>query len=411
MAGADMQDTTFVRDKRASLLLLLAAQVLAMSVWFSSAAAIADIKLTYQISPVAEALLTSAVQIGFVIGTIVSALLGLADRYDPRRLFALSAGIAAVATGTLVVLEPTGGVVIALRILTGVCMAGVYPVGMRLAATWAKGDIGLLIGLLVGALTLGSASPHLLAAFGGLGWQSIYGAATVAAIAASVLICFVRVGPNMKRAARIEFSRFSESWRRPAVRKANLGYLGHMWELYAMWAWLSLFLHQSFAARGMEDGNIKAATLTFAAIASGAIGSWLGGVLADRYGRTTVTMTAMAISGLCAATAGWLFEAPLLMLVPVIIVWGITVIADSAQFSASVAELAEPEAVGTLLTVQTCAGFLLTLGSIQMVPLVLPHLGWTGAFSILAVGPFLGCIAMWRLRRDPESRRLAGGRR
>ncbi|QUS36359.1 MFS transporter [Falsirhodobacter algicola] len=398
------------QGKRGALVLLLIAQVLAMSVWFSSAAAIADIKRHYTFGVGGEALLTSAVQIGFVLGTILSALLALADRFDPRRLFALSAGVAAAATAALTVMDPVGPAVIALRILTGVCMAGVYPVGMRLAATWARGDVGLLIGLLVGALTLGSASPHLLAAFGGLGWRSIYAAATIAAICAAVLIGFVRIGPNMKRATRIDLGRLSESWRRPAVRKVNLGYLGHMWELYAMWTWLGLFLNQSFTARGMEGATVKAAALTFATVAAGAVGSWLGGALADRHGRSTVTLGAMAISGTCAALAGWLFLAPLPLLMAVMIVWGITVIADSAQFSASVTELAEPESIGTLLTVQTCAGFLLTLASIQAVPLVQAHLGWTGAFSMLAIGPFLGCIAIWRLRRDPEAGRLAGGR-
>lgn len=394
-----------------SLLLLLVAQVLAMSVWFASSAAVADIKRVHDLTAGAEALLTSAVQIGFVIGTVVSALLALADRFDPRALFGLSALVAAAATGALVFLEPTGAPVIALRVLTGICLAGVYPVGMRLAATWAQGDLGLLIGLLVGALTLGSASPHLLAATGGLGWQSIYGAAAMAAVGAAVVIRFVRVGPGMQRARRIDFSKLSESWRRPAVRKANLGYLGHMWELYAMWAWIGVFLGQSLAQRGLENAPAKAALLTFLVIASGAIGAWLGGVLADRHGRTAVTIGAMAISAGCAALMGWLFWAPLPVVIVVALVWGVTVIADSAQFSASVAELAAPEAVGTLLTIQTCAGFLLTLGSIQLVPVVQSVLGWPGAFGMLAIGPALGCVAMWHLRRDPEAGLLAGGRK
>lgn len=382
-----------------------------MSVWFAASAAVADIRLGRDLTATTEALLTSAVQIGFVIGTVISALLALADRFDPRAVFGLSALIAAGATAAQVLMDPTGGGAIALRVATGVCLAGVYPVGMRLAATWARGDLGLLIGLLVGALTLGSASPHLLAATGGLGWRSIYALAAIAAACAAGLIWLVRIGPNMQRARRIDLSRLSQSWRRPALRKANLGYLGHMWELYAMWAWIGVFLGQLLAQRGLENAPAKAALLTFVVIAAGALGSWLGGVLADRHGRTAITIAAMAISGSCAAVMGWLFWAPLAVVIVIAILWGATVVADSAQFSASIAELAEPEAVGTMLTIQTCAGFLLTLVSIQLVPVVQTVLGWQGAFTMLALGPVLGCIAMTSLRRDPGAARLAGGRR
>ena len=382
-----------------------------MSVWFSSSAAVAGIRQHHMLDDAQVALLTTAVQIGFVIGTVVSALFSLADRYDPRRLFAASAVTAALATGCLVFLPPTGYGVIALRLLTGICMAGVYPVGMRMAATWADRDLGLLIGLLVGALTLGSASPHFLAATGGIDWRAIYGVASGCAVVSALLIGFVGLGPNIRRAASVDFTKVAQSWRRPSVRKANLGYLGHMWELYAMWAWLTVFLHQSFTARGYENPDATAAWLTFAAIGMGAVGCWVGGMLADRHGRTFVTIGAMAVSGTCAAVMGWLFDAPLVVLIPVTIVWGISVIADSAQFSASVAELADPGSVGTLLTAQTCAGFLLTLVSIHLVPEVQSAFGWPGAFTMLAAGPLIGCIAMWRLRGDPEAIRLANGKR
>lgn len=399
------------RSKVISLSILLLAQVAAMGVWFSSSAAIADIKRHYTITSSDEALLTSVVQIGFVVGTTVSAILSLPDRHDPRRLFAVSALVAAIATGCLAFLPPTGTLVVVLRFTTGVCMAGVYPVGMRLAVTWANRDLGLLVGLLVGALTLGSASPHLLAATGDIRWQTIYGAASAFAVFAAVLIAFAGLGPNIKRATSIDLAKIAQCWRCRPIRMANIGYLGHMWELYAMWAWLSLFLHESFAARGLVHADTKAAWLTFAAVAAGSLGAWMGGFLADRIGRTSITIAAMAVSAACATLMGWLFNAPLITLIPVTLVWGISVIADSAQFSAAIAELAEPSSVGTILTAQTCAGFLLTLVSIHLVPEVQATFGWPGALTMLALGPAIGCVAMWRLRLDPESIRLAGGKR
>jgi MFS family permease len=299
-----------------------------------------------------------------------------------------------------------------LRFLTGMCMAGVYPVGMRLAATWARGDLGLLIGLLVGALTFGSASPHLLAALtNGADWRMVYAVAAACSALSGLAILRCGVGPSIRRAAGLDLRKFTQAWRQPAVRLANLGYLGHMWELYAMWAWLAVFLQASFRASGRADPAHAASLLTFAAVAAGALGAWGGGALADRIGRTAVTIAAMAGSAACALVMGWLFGGPEWLVIVVAIAWGVTVIADSAQFSASVAELSEPSSVGTLLTIQTCAGFLLTLASIHLVPHVVDLAGWRGAFTMLAIGPLLGCVAMARLRNRPEARQLAGGRR
>lgn len=397
--------------KARSLSILLACEVGAMTVWFSSAAVVARIKQTQDVSAQAAALLSSSLQLGFVLGTVVSALLTLADRFDPRRLFMASALTAAAATAALAFLPPTGPLVYALRLLTGLCMAGVYPVGMRLAATWAKGDLGLLIGLLVGALTLGSASPHLLAASGGLDWRVVYGAAAACAALAGGAIGLCSVGPQMARSARLDLAKFTLAWRNPAVRLANLGYLGHMWELYAMWAWLVVFLQASFALRGLPDAAHAASLCTFAAVGIGALGAWGGGLLADRIGRTAVTIGAMAVSAGCALAMGWLLGASPWLVVPLALLWGVSVIADSAQFSASIAELAEPDSIGTMLTVQTCTGFLLTLASIHLLPHVVDLAGWRGAFTMLAIGPILGCVAMARLRARPEAARLAGGRR
>ena len=291
-------------------------------------------------------------------------------------------------------------------------MAGVYPVGMKLASTWAKGDMGLMVGILVGALTLGSAAPHLFNALGGIHWRIPLVVSSLSALAAAVLIGFTGIGPNRRPAPRFDPTAALSAWRDVPLRLANLGYLGHMWELYAMWAWIGVFFNASFALRLAPDAAPVAAKLAaFATIAAGAIGSIGAGVLADRLGRTTLTIAAMAISGSCAATIGFLFGGNPIWLVVVGLVWGISIVADSAQFSASVAELADPARVGTMLTVQTALGFTLTLITIHLMPYLIDALGWRYAFVPLAIGPAAGIWAMARLRVDPRSIALAGGRR
>lgn len=387
-------------------------QVAAMALWFSASAVVPSLAAEYGLSNFMQAAFTGAVQVGFVIGCLASALLGLADRMDPRRLFAVSAAVGASANALLLAVHPASVAAPLLRVLTGACMAGVYPVGMKLAATWAKGDMGLMVGLLVGALTLGSASPHLFNALGGVNWRITLGAASASALAAALLIGLAGIGPNRASAPRFDPHYVLAAWREVPLRLANLGYLGHMWELYAMWAWIGAFLNASFALSLPAASAPTAAKLAaFATVASGAIGCVGAGFLADRLGRTTLTIIAMAVSGSCAATVGLLFGGAPWALLTLCIVWGISIVADSAQFSASIAELSDPARVGTMLTLQTALGFTLTLATIHLLPHWVDALGWRYAFVPLSIGPALGVWAMARLRARPEAVRLAGGRR
>jgi len=400
--------------KATHVALVTVAQVLALSLWFAGTAAGPGMaREAPMLDAGFQALLTSSVQAGFVCGTLVSAALALADRIDPRRLFALAALLGALANAAILALPIGAPSAVVARFVTGAALAGVYPVGMKLAAGWAdRDDTGLIVGLLVGGLTLGSASPHLVNAFGGLDWRLTLGSASLAALGGAALMGWVRLGPRHAPAPPFRPSAALQIWRNRGTRLATLGYLGHMWELYAMWTWVGLYLAASFAAwRGdTQVEPAQAALATFGVIAAGAAGSVAAGLLADRIGRVRVTVVSMAVSGTCCLVAGAFFGAPPLATTLLCLLWGVAVVADSAQFSAGVAELSEPGLTGTMLTVQTSLGFALTLITIHLMPLLVGAAGWGGAFAVLAIGPALGCVAMLRLGRSPAAVRLAGGR-
>ena len=389
---------------------LALAELLGMTLWFSASAVVPTLEQEWGLSSGGVGWLTSSVQIGFVVGTFVAAFLNLPDIVSSRRLLAASALLGAVSNAAFAVLANDLWVGIPLRFLTGVFLAGVYPPGMKLAATWSLRYRGVAVGLLVGALTIGSASPHLVRSLTDIPWRQVVLLSSVLSVAGgAIVLTFVREGPFSSTPApfdpRMVFRLLAER----GTRLANLGYLGHMWELYAMWTWVPVFLVGALEAQGRAAS--LAGVVAFSVIAVGGLGSIAGGVLADRLGRTAVTSAAMVVSGTSALTAALLFDASLWLLTPVLLVWGFTVVADSAQFSAAITELSPPQYVGTSLTMQTAMGFLLTLFSIQLVPFVVDSTGWSLAFAMLALGPVVGVAAMLRLRSLPESIRLAGGRR
>ena len=385
-----------------------------MAPWFSASAVAPALAREWNLGTSGTAGLTISVQLGFVAGALVSAILTLSDIWSARRLVAWSSLAAALATvGVALSSGPTSG--LGFRFLTGAALAGVYPPGMKIAAGWFREARGWAIGILVGALTLGSAVPHLVRWFvPGEAWRSVVLVAAGSALLGGGLILLVpHDGPFAAPSPPFSWSAAPRILRNRAVLLANLGYLGHMWELYAMWTWMAAFVAASETARLQDVGQARAtaALVTFGVVGIGAVGCWLGGKYADRIGRTIVTSVSMLLSGACCLAIGGLFGKPLILLVPALLFWGVAVVADSAQFSTAVSELAPRDYVGTALTLQTSLGFLLTTVTISLLPLAARAAGWRWVMSLLAIGPAFGVWAMLALRRRPEAAGLAGGRR
>ncbi len=380
-----------------ALVLLALVELFAMGLWFGVSAVAPQIAAEWHLDPATTAWLTLAVQLGFVAGTLLSALLNLPDIIRTRNVLAVSALCAAIANAVLAIFVNSAGPAIALRFLTGVFLAGVYPPGMKLIATWFRQGRGLALGVLVGALTLGKASPYLVNAFGSKLWRINAGFASIMAIVAVVLVVFfVREGPYALPNQPFDISQIAKGFRNRGVRLANFGYFGHMWELYAMWTWAPVMIRASLAASG--DKPIFAEIASFVVIGAGAIGCVVAGRVADRIGRPVVAAAAMIASGACCLAIGFFYGHSPVALLVIAAIWGATVVADSAQFSACVTEFGDPRYVGTALTIQTCIGFLITTVSIRMMPALVARVGWQYAFAALAVGPFLGTMAMLRLR-------------
>lgn len=387
-----------VRSGRWAILVLLsAAELLGMSLWFTASAVSPQLAELWGLSASQAGWLTTVVQVGFVVGTALAATLNLADLIPDRRYFVVSALLGAAANAAIA-FAPGYGAALGLRFLTGFFLAGVYPPAMKMIATWFRSGRGLAIGTIVGALTIGKATPYLVQAFARTSVEFVLATASAGAVAAALLVQLgYRSGPH-------PFERRPFDWRlvgavlghRP-TRLAIAGYLGHMWELYAVWTLVAVYFSQFFAARA-GAGEAVGSLVGFATIAIGGVGCVLAGRWADRLGRERVAAWAMVVSGTCSLIMGWLMTAPTAVVVTLSLIWGFAIVADSAQFSALVTEVAPRHAVGTALTLQTSLGFALTAVSIWLTIAIAERLGWGPAFSLLAVGPVFGIGAMVRLR-------------
>lgn len=388
--------------KTRSILLLMIAEVCGMSLWFVSAAVLPGMVAEFPMSAGQQAALSSGVQGGFVLGALALAISGLPDRLDPRKVFAGCAVLAGLANAALLVVPPDTLGAVLLRVATGALLAGVYPVGMKIAVGWGSTDRGLLVGALVGAVALGSASPHFLALTGGADWRTTVMLASGLAVFGGLLALGAKLGPHHVTAAAFNPRAIGTAWTNKGVRLAIIGYLGHMWELYAMWAWIGLIAAASFAISMPGEDAARLATLTaFLVIALGALVCVPTGWLADRWGKAQVAAGAMVVSGGSALLAALTFGGPIWLVLPVLLLWGASVIPDSPQLSALVADHAPADQTGSLLTFQTALGFALTMITVQATPVLAGLWGWPTVLVVMALGPVIGVWAM---------RALIGGR-
>lgn len=375
------------------------AQFLGMTLWFSATAVTPLLIDHFRIAPEHAPWLTMAVQGGFVAGTLVSAVTNVADLLNARILMFIGSLVGACANAGLLI-APDGTTAIALRFVTGASLALVYPPAMKIAAGWFRDGRGFALGLLIGALTLGKAFPHLLSALFGADWRApMLLASVLAVIGGTLVVAIVRDGPYVAPTSPFDPHAIKRVFASRGARLATLGYLGHMWELYAMWTWIAVFAWTSLNDWGVEDVAAAGSFAAFLAIGSGAAGCVLAGFIADRIGKARVAMWAMIVSASCAALTVVVHGGPPALLYALIMVWGFSVVADSAQFSALVSEHAPRDHVGTALTIQVCLGFLLTMVTIEMLPWLAGYVSWRYASLLLVPGPLLGAWAMFRMQR------------
>jgi len=387
---------------RRILPVIIGSQFAGTSLWFAGNAVLADLQREWGLPAEALGYTTSAVQLGFILGTLAFAFFAVSDRVSPRIVFFVCS--LAGAAANLGVYALAGGVwsLAAFRFLTGFFLAGIYPVGMKIASGWYRSDLGNALGFLVGALVVGTAFPHLLKGLGGAApWETVLVAVSaVAAVGGVLMLVFVPDGPYLARAAKFDPRALAVIFRSPRFRASAFGYFGHMWELYAFWAFVPFVIAAHVAANGGLDLNVP--LWAFAVIAAGFLGCAGGRLVSLRAGSARVAFVQLAASGVCCLVSPLLFYAPTPVFLAFLLFWGVVVIGDSPQFSALNAQNAPRELVGSALTIANSIGFAITIGSIQLLNSLAASASAALVFLALAPGPVLGLLALAPLLRGRD---------
>lgn len=384
---------------RRILPVIIVSQFAGTSLWFAGNAVLGDLQQQWGLAADALGYLTSAVQIGFIAGTLVFAYFAIADLFSARIVFFACSLLGALFSFALQVFGEGIASLIIFRFCTGFFLAGIYPVGMKIASGWYQRDLGNALGFLVGALVVGTAFPHLIKGLGqGLAWQAVMlSVSGIAVLGGALMLALVPDGPHLAKGARFDPKAFATIFRSPLFRASSFGYFGHMWELYAFWAFVPFVLVAH--ATQTAPGNLNVSLWAFAVIAAGALGCAGGGLVSLRAGSARVAFAQLAASGACCALSPLLFHAPTPLFLAFLLFWGIVVVGDSPQFSALNARYAPRELVGSALTIANCAGFAITILSIQLLNFAAAFIGPGYLFLLLTPGPVLGLLALGPLLR------------
>jgi MFS family permease len=381
-----------------------------MSIWFSANAIISQLETLWGLTQIDKGILSSILIIGFVSGGLVFSIFNIPDIFKTKNFYVLSSIISSSAN-LLSALAPNFLFIVFTRFLTGFFLAGVYPIAMKLTVSWFKENRGLAVGILLGALTAGSGLPFIFNLTGLPDWRMLVSLSSIQGFfGALIVLFFVNEGPYAGKKAVFKFSNIKSMLSQRSILYANFGYYGHMWELYAFWIWIPIFLQEVWKRTNGTDPIFYFSIGTFLIFFTGALANALGGGISDKIGRTTFNIIVLSVSGFSSLIIGFFLNDVILALL-VAIIWGITIIPDSPQYSTMISELADQSFVGTALTIQTALGFLLTIISIQLVPIMVDLVGWSMAFTFLAIGPIFGILSMLALRREPDAIKIALGKK
>ena len=403
--------TRHLKSKFAILVIISISLLFTLTVWFSANAIVNQLIILWMLNEYDIALLSMILIIGFVVGGFFSAILNLPDIIKTEKFYSIYAGLSAL-SNFLAIFSSNFLWFLLFRFLTGFFLSGVCPTAMKLVSSWFKKHRGLAVGILLGALTAGSGLPYIFNINGTPEWRFLLTLSSFLALIGAILIyIFITEGPNVSHGGKFQLSNLRVIWAKNSVKYANLAYFGHMWELYAFWVWIPIFLKESFIMT-FPSGN---ATLffsigTFTVFISGALSNAFGGMIADRIGRTKFNIMMLIFSGISSLVIGFFFKNTIIALI-IAIIWGITAVPDSPQYSVMITELSDQNYIGTALTVQTSVGFGITLFSIQLLPSLVHVVSWSFGFMVLALGPIVGIISLFLLRKEPDSTKIGQGKK